>query len=213
MSGGVSVVTQLTVSSSPPAGPGTHQMPEATPEPLLPDPSQLGVRADPGAMMAVLILKMAREQRQTGTVERQLNETVQRHEEQAQLEAMRAEADNVRGEGFARGAGELVSGALEISSGVASGTGHADVAKSLSGAGKMADGTATFIATGYKAAEKLEETAAMQHGMDAGHAKLRVEDANDGIKDAADLSKRAIDFYREYVTAESQAQAAALHRS
>ena len=71
----------------------------------------------------------------------------------------------------------------------------------------------TFVSAQLDGDAKDEKKAAAQHEFAAGHAKRGVETATEDMKDARDLMKKAIDFYREYATAQSQASSAALHRS
>lgn len=192
---------------------------------LLPDPvDSLCASGDPGAMMAALIIKSAKEERSTSEQARDAEAAIQDCEERNEVAAMHAQADDIRYEGIAKGLSEVGSGALTVASGSAQvDTARAptkaasDVfnghAKSYDGAGRIASGVGELYSKQLAANGKEHEATAKMHEQAATHAKHSVDSSDDDVKDARELFKKALDFYHEYATSKAQADAAALHRS
>jgi hypothetical protein len=181
---------------------------------LLPDPdvSSLGA-SNIGEEIAKLVMKSAQDQKETARKEQNEAEAIEDQEEAAQVQAMHQQADDIRSGGIAEGLCDAASGMFMVDSGACElhgKTGDATIDKGLAEGAKAAG---TALGALGRGAAKDDEARATQHEQGANHAKHRVDDAHDMKKDADQLVKDAIDFYREYSSSTSQTKSAALHRA
>jgi hypothetical protein len=185
---------------------------------------------DPAAQVAALSLTSASDQRDIARLERHSAETCEVAEDEAQLRALhdkatelRSEATSAMWQGIVEGGAGIASGALAIagaeSSKIENGVETSQFAKraagtstALSGAGKLG-GALLGEEAGYARARAANLDAdATTHEKAAAMARQRAEDARDLGHDANDAANKALDWYRDYSSARSQATAAALHR-
>ena len=160
---------------------------------LLPDPGPqaLSLTGDPGAMLAALVVKSAREQRKVSSEMRQKEEQAQEREEQGEIASMHAEANRIRDEGWVKGGAEMAAGGLTLGSG-ATEHGSAALSRGLK-AGATAAGAVGDSASGQlKGAAKDEEKEAKQHELAAGHAKRGVESATDDMSEIVHIACAAV---------------------
>lgn len=192
----------------------------------LPDPaSELGASGDMGATIAALIIRCAREQKRAHRELERTAESAESREDAAQVAAMHDKADAIERQAWANGLGDVASGAASVGAGASqmpggridaqssqarSGDGRSRV---LSGSAEGSKGVATILGGAFGKATENDEASATMHGHAADHFKRALDGAHDGVKDANELLKDAVSFYREYANAQAQAKSAVLHRS
>jgi hypothetical protein len=193
---------------------------------LLPDPALVDLErsGDMGAEIAALVVRSARENKQMSRDIEKAEEKIEAGEEAQQVAAMRDQADDIRKAGLTSGMADVGGGLLTAGGGVtgalANGEEDADTAttmdavgRGLVGGGTVEHGLGQVFDGQWKGAAKDDEARATQHEQAASHAKRATEQAYDDVKDARDLGKAAVDFFREFTTAEAQSRSAALHRA
>ena len=125
---------------------------------------------------------------------------------------MRQKADDIRSEAWTEGAGMVLQGGLELGGScealddmgstptqATTTRANAEIG-AFRGAGTVANGVATVIAAGSKAAQANDDATAALHRGNADLAKTAAEDMHDASKDASDFVKAALDFYNGYVS-------------
>jgi hypothetical protein len=193
----------------------------------LPEPMELS--GDMGLELTALVTKMANERKRSGRETRAADEKALDTAERGQLSEMRNKADHMRSEatyelvaGLATAAGKGAAGVCTIEGAgfVASEGANSAAAKSLTGEGALYEAGGEALSAGLKAGassmhskQALDDVAIAAKEQAAGHAKRAADDARDEIRDGGDLERKAIEFYREFTSAQNQAQSAALHRS
>jgi hypothetical protein len=170
---------------------------------LIPDPGghfwALSTGGDPGVEIAKLVLEAAHEDKKMSKEIRQLEERAQERAEDAQLKALEHEAD-------AKLLSGVVSGAGMVAGGAAAARGDEAMGKVLEGSGKLLSAFPEHDAGMTRVESTHQEQLAGRH-------KRASEDARDAANDASELVDRTIAFYKEYVTAKSDAQKAAICRA
>lgn len=186
---------------------------------------QLRACGDPGAELAALAVQSGETQRKGANEARDAYVRAEASEDQQEVDAMRQKADEIRSEAWFEGAGMVLQGGLELggSCEALDQMGDAPTQATLTsanaeigafrGAGNVANGVASVLAAGSKAAQASDDAAAAQHRGNAEQAKAAAEDMHDASKDAGDFVKAALDFYNGYVSSEAQTRAAALHKA
>ncbi len=179
---------------------------------LLPDPvTALALSGDPGAMAAAMTIENAHDERTLARNEENAQAALQDREEEAQVAAMRDKASAIRTQALTTGLCEAFSGGLSAAS--AGFDIQSRSARGLDAAAKL-DKTLGDVNDKLGSAEAASDDAtAAAHEHAAGHARRAFEQAQGDDKDAHDLLKAALDFYREYSDTANQARAAATHRS
>jgi hypothetical protein len=187
--------------------------------------TQLTASGDPGAELAALAVQSGETQRRAASEARDAYESAEASEDQQEVDAMRQKADDIRSEAWTEGAGMILQGGLELGGScealdeMGGASTQATLAKSnaemgaFRGAGSVANGAASVLAAGSKAAQSNDDATAALHRGNADKAKAAAEDMHDAEKDAGDFVKAALDFYNGYVSSEAQTRAAALHRA
>jgi hypothetical protein len=199
-------------------GPQLHPALDVTPgvspssnDALLPDPTALlDGQGDPAAMLATLLVKAGQAAKRGDRAMQAIEEKAQEDAENAEIAAMRTKADDLRTQGLVSGLTGAASGVLTAEAGA-----HFKTAgeKTFDGMAKVTDAGAHFLDGQLKGAIADDEADARVHEQVANRAKRAVDLAHDAQKDDADLIKTAIDFYREFTGAQTQARSAALHRA
>ncbi len=191
-------------------------------EPALLTNGDAGATGDLGAQIAALLVETASRMKKSSRDERALQEVRMEKAEEGQLAAIWEQADHVRAAGVWEGVGGLLEGGCRIASGSlaiasAAGSAHAKMAENLS---KITDGSGTtssalgrMLGSGEHARGVTAEGNARQYEQAAGHAKRATDELRDDEHDAEAMVKKALDFYREFATSQSQAQSAAVHRA
>lgn len=189
---------------------GTQETPaEDANEALLPGPFEaLSGTNDIGAQLTTLIVKASREQKESARACRRSSEEAQRAADEKELQEMRDSADSKLAAGIVEGVATAAGGAIQIGTastekGRAVGAGAAGVCQ---GAGKAGALWASSDAARH-------DVAAKGAGQEADRAKRSVEDARDLEKDAKALLDRALDYYKEYLSAKADTQRATLLRA
>jgi hypothetical protein len=207
-------VKPISSTSGPQLPPAIDVTPGASPttnDALLPDPTTaLESSGDPAAMLAALLVKAGQEAKRGDRQTQAIEEKAQDDAESAEIAAMRQKADDLRSQGRTSGMISVGSGVLTMGAGATFGTREQ---KAFDGAAKISDGVGHFQDGLAKGEIADDETNARLHEQVANRAKRAVDMAHDAGKDDADFIKTAIDFYREYSGAQTQARGAALHRS
>lgn len=211
---------------------------DVEPAALLPDPMQsILASGDPGAELAMMVLASAKEDKKIGRSIRQAEERAQEAAEAKQLEEMREKAEAGYTAGLIGGFSTAGSGLVSVAGAGAAANASIKDAKAaneaiaLRGENAKAPSTASSVETAWSGGAKVTEglgkacSSYYQHEADeadteathqeqiAGRHKRAAEDARGSVDDAKELIDRAISFYKEYVTAKSDAQRAAFLRA
>ena len=231
MSGGIG-----SIETGTPGAPLDRGVGDAAP--LLPDPMHsILASGDPGAELAMLVLATAKEDKKIGRSIRAAEERAQEAAEVKQLDRMREKADASFTAGLIGGLSTAGSGLVSVAGAGATANASIKDAKAANEAiarlgenakaPSMAASVESAWSGGAKVAEGLGKASAayFQHEADdadieathqeqiAGRHKRAVDDARGQVDDAKELIDRAIGFYKEYVTAKSDAQRAAFLRA
>jgi hypothetical protein len=174
--------------------------------PLLPPPADhfQALSADTGdfgAQIAKLVLEAAYEDKQMSKGMRQAEEKAQERADNAQLKQLKSEANAKLAAGVVGGACSAAGGLGMMKGGKFEGMGRA-----VDGCGRMMSAVGEAGASGHGIEAKHQEQLAGRH-------ERAAEDARDAAKDASDMIDRAIEFYKEYRTAQVDNQKAAIHRA
>ncbi len=199
-------------------GPNLHPSSDVTPgirspsnDTLLPDPAALlDGQGDPAALLATLLVKAGQAAKRGDREMQAIEEKTQEDAENAEITAMRTKADDLRTQGLVSGLAGAASGVLTAEAGA-----HFKTAgeKQFDGMAKVTDAGAHFVDGQLKGGIADDDADARAHEQVANRAKRAVDMAHDARKDDADFIKAAIDFYREFTGAQTQARSAALHRA
>jgi hypothetical protein len=178
---------------------------------ILPDPvTALQMSGDPGAELAALAVKSGEQQETNAQAARDTEQHMEVSEDNQQVAAMDQKANDIRSAGLWEGAGMMAEGAGSIASAVTTSTKWGD---GLKGAGKAGNGAAIMVAAQSKAAGANDDADAAAAKSASDQAKSAADDEHDAKKAGADFVSAAIDFYREYTSAQASARSAALHRA
>jgi hypothetical protein len=185
--------------------------------PLLPDPeAQLLASGDPGAMVAALVVESAKDERDVSQQIEQAQTELEDQQEQAEVQAMHEKASSMRTQAWTSGLIGVAQGAMSLGAAGVSDSGAKDgmgkAARSLEAGAKMV-GAARDVSTGLASAANEDTDATITaHEQAAAHAKRTAGETYDNERDAEKLLGTALDFYKEYESAQDQARAAAVHR-
>ena len=182
--------------------------------PLVSGPSQPASNIDIGLAIATLSIDSAFERRKNGRNEKTVAERALVASEQKQLASMQEAADEKLSSAHTSAVGEMISGGLSAGGGMISlGTGKSswsDIGRggssAASGAMKMWSSEADHRASEADIRAKAAEQS-------AGHFKDAIGEAKDDIDASRESVRKSLDFLKEYQAAQSQTQAAALHRA
>ncbi len=183
---------------------------------ILPDPvTALQCSGDPGAELAALAVKSGEQQQTNAQAAREADQNMEISEDNQQVAAMNQKADEIRAGGLTEGLGMIVQGGFDMA---AAGAVGANGGPTETSAGLKFDGTfltagSDIQGAGAKAAEANADATAAAAKSASDQAKGAAEDEHDAKKAGADFVSAAIDFYREYTSAQASAKSAALHRA
>jgi hypothetical protein len=184
---------------------------EAGAEAGLPDPvTALALSGDPGAELAALAVQSGERQETVAQTARDAQEQTEVSDDNQQVAAMHQKADDIRSAGMWQGLGMAAEGGGTVAGAFFS---SPKITQELQGGGKMANGGATITATHFSAAEANDDANADQARAAADQAKGAADDLHDAKKAGGDFISAALDFYREYTSAQASANSAALHRA
>lgn len=177
---------------------------------LLPDPAEnVALSSDPAVALAQLSVKNGTEQRRMAEESRATQEQLERQQDDLEVEAMRQKAADIRTGGILEGVGMIAAGGLTLAaSGASDGLG-----KDLRGFSQLSQALGNLGGAMKKADEASDDATATEHRAAADQAKQAADGLRDAQKNGQDFVSAAIDFYREYASAKSSEQSAALHRS
>jgi hypothetical protein len=185
---------------------------------ILPEPdslSMLAMSGDPGAEIAALAVKSGEQQQTNAQAARDADQAIEVSEDQQQVAAMNKKADEIQAGGLASGLGMIAEGGFNVA---AAGMVASDGKESLNSAALKFGGTvlkasASMSAATDSAFEANEDASAAAAKSASDQAKSAAEDENDAKKGAGDFINAAIDFYKEYTSAQASANSAAIHRA
>ena len=178
---------------------------------ILPDPvTALQMSGDPGAELAALAVKSGEQQETNAQAARDAQKNMEVSEDNRQVAAMNQKANDIRSAGLWEGAGMMAEGAGSIASAFTTSTKWGD---GLKGAGKVGNGAAIMAAAEPKAAGANADADAAAAKSASDQAKSAAEDLHDAKKAGAEFVSTALDFYREYTSAQASARSAGLHRA
>ena len=186
---------------------------------ILPEPDLLTTMTfsgDVGAEIAALAVKSGEKQQHTAQTQRDAQMRVEVDSDNAQVDAMNKKAEDIRSAGWAEGLGMAAEGAFTLASSTEfvptkdggftlTPEGHA-----LQAEGKLWNAGATLGSGSAKALGAGEDANAEKAKATSDLAKAAAEDAHDARKGADDFVSAAIDFYKEYTSAQSSAKSAAM---
>jgi hypothetical protein len=209
MIGGAVVETKETIDAAADA---------AITDAILPDPSPLNMLAmsgDPGAEIAALAVKSGEQQQTNAQAARDADRAIEVSEDQQQVAAMNQKADEIQAGGLASGLGMIAEGGFNVA---AAGLVASDGKESLNSAALKFDGTvlkagASMNAATDSAFEANADASAAAAKSASDQAKSAADDENDAKKSAGDFINAALDFYKEYTSAQASANSAAIHRA
>jgi hypothetical protein len=183
---------------------------------ILPDPvTALQMSGDPGAELAALAVKSGEQQETNAQAARDAQKNMEVSEDNQQVAAMNQKADEVRAGGLTEGLGMIAEGGFGVA---AARTMASDGKPTLESAvlsfdGKVLKAGSVIDAAGAKAAEANADAAAAAAKSASDQAKGAADDLHDAKKAGAEFVSTALDFYREYTSAQASARSAALHRA
>ena len=119
-------------------------------------------------------------------------------------------ASDIKTAGILTGVGMAAEGGGALAGAFVSSTNWGD---GLKGAGKMGNGAAAIGGAFANSAAANDDANAAAAKSASDQAKSAAEDEHDAKKSAGDFISAALDFYREYTSAQASAQTAALHRA
>lgn len=176
---------------------------------------------DPNAEIAALMLGHARDVRDGARQARAADERTIEAQENEQIVQMRNQAEDIRRAGEVEGLTEIGTGVLDVFAGEATMTGTTTTDGKLTndveggvlvmkGSTEILKGTGTMGAASYKADSQIDDANGTAANHRAQAAIRRLDDIKDVEKDARDLARTAIDFYRDQVHSQADADHAAL---
>jgi hypothetical protein len=183
---------------------------------VLPDPlTALAMSGDPGAELAALAVKSGEQQETNAQAARDTQEKIEVSEDNQQVAAMNQKADAIRAGGLTEGLGMVAEGGFDVAS---AGAMSSDGKVTVQSAAMKFDGTvlkagSIINGAGFKAAEANDDASAAAAKSASDQAKGAADDLHDAKKAGGDFISAALDFYREYTSAQASASSAALHRA
>ena len=183
---------------------------------ILPDPvTALQMSGDPGAELAALAVKSGQQQETNAQSARDAQKNMEVSEDNQQVAAMNQKADEIRAGGLTEGLGMIAEGGFDVAAAGAMGSNGKPTLESaaLSFDGKVLKAGSVIDGAGAKAAEANADAAAAAAKSASDQAKGAADDLHDAKKAGADFVSTALDFYREYTSAQAAANTAALHRA
>jgi len=174
---------------------------------ILPDP--IVMSGDPGAELAALAVQSGEEQETVAQAGRDAEQQMEVSEDNQQVADMRQKADDMRSAGVVEGVGMMAEGGASVGAAFV----PTKIGLGLQGGGKLANGGATVGKTMFQAAEANDDADAAAAKSASDQAKGAADDLRDAKKAGGDLISAALDFYREYTSAQASASSAALHRA
>jgi hypothetical protein len=174
---------------------------------ILPDP--IVMSGDPGAELAALAVQSGEEQETVAQAGRDAEQQMEVSEDNQQVADMRQKADDMRSAGVVEGVGMMAEGGASVGAAFV----PTKIGMGLQGGGKLANGGATIGKTMFQASEANDDANAAAAKSASDQAKGAADDLHDAKKAGGDLISAALDFYREYTSAQASASSAALHRA
>jgi hypothetical protein len=165
---------------------------------------------DVGAELAALAVQSGEAQRRTSRDIRDALEDSVESQENQQVDALRAKAADTFASSLIEGLGTAAEGGCQLGASFAT----CDAVKlKWNASGTLAQGVAKMGSALYAQNAVNDDANATSDASAADRAKRAIQDTGDAYKDAGDYVNAAIDFYREYVSAQGQTMNAALHRA
>jgi len=182
----------------------------------LPDPvTSLALSGDPGAELAALAVQSGEEEETVAQTGRDAEEKAEVSADDQQVAAMRQKADEIRADGLTEGLGMMAQGGFEMGAAGAMGADgkQTPLSSGLKAGGILAQGGSTVGGAFFKADQANDDARAAAAKSASDQARTAADDLHDAKKGAGDFVSAALDFYREYTSAQASASSAALHRA
>jgi hypothetical protein len=180
------------------------------PASILPPAVELQCSGDIGAMIAGLLLENGYRQRDLARAAREAALESEAASDDARLQHMEEAAS-------ARFDASLTKGLSEVSAGAATcGAGFMDdevAARKVEGPGKASAGVGAVGAAFLDREAAIADQGAQRDDNASKAARRMIETATDADKDGRALIEKALDLYKQYVTAKDDAQKAAILRA
>jgi hypothetical protein len=177
----------------------------------LPDPiASLLASGDPGAELAALAVQSGEQQEKTDQAARDVEQRIEVDADQQQVDALRQKAADIRTAGIWEGVGMVAEGGASVAGACFDCRRLGDA---VGQSGKILHGGATVLGALFHGSEATDDANAAAAKSAADLAKGAADDLHDAKKGASDFISAAIDFYREYTSAQASASSAALHRA
>lgn len=177
---------------------------------LLPEPGQdLVLQGDLGAQLTAIILKTAHEQRGMAKVARESSDRAQEAAETREVDAMRSAAELRLLSGCISGLGTMASGTIGFFGAKAEGASLKRIegsAKAVGGASDASAKVTDYFATRHDEAAKLAGQSASRH-------RRSGDEAREVERDAKQTVTRALDLYKQYLSAKGESLKAAILRA
>jgi hypothetical protein len=176
------------------------------------------VSGDINARLAAMLLAQSQDQKDYLREARRAEEQHLRAVEEAEVQAIRDEAAHTRSAAQSRAVGAMVSGGLQVASGVALGsieckTEAESSARILQGAGDFGKAVMDLdaAASDHAAGEARAEAKSAENK--SKESERRLADIEAEVREARELAKTAIQFLRDMTDKEGEVQRAALFRA
>jgi hypothetical protein len=186
-----------------------HDTPALMPEASFDAITRLETMGDPTSEMAALLMKSARHAKESDEAVRKSEEAIQTAYEEREVAALRERADETRKAGWASGLASIGAGTCSVGESFVG----ESIGKRWKGASKGIEGAGKIGETQFQGERDELDTEAKSASHGAAHAKDRARDAADDVKKHDELLRRVLEYYKEIVTAENDAKAAAVHRA
>ncbi len=184
---------------------------------VLPEPVDALLKSgDPGAELAALAVKSGEQQQASAQAARDTEQKLEVTADEQQVAAMHRKADDIRSSGLADGLGMVAEGGFTLAAACVTASGApraSEESAALKLAGTIVKAGSEIDSADSKAAEATDDANAATAKSASDQAKSAADDEHDAKKSAGDFISAAIDFYREYTSAQASASSAALHRA
>lgn len=165
----------------------------------------LALGGDVNAQVAVMALSAAKDSREAAEAAQDAEEANLLADQARQIKHMHEQADAVRSAAWTNAAAQAMGGVIQIA-GAASGGGGA----AYNGAAEFTKATGTALGAHYDHRASEHEIKATSAGHSAARTERRLEKADEGVAEARDFMRAALDFYRQASQAENAADQAAI---
>lgn len=183
---------------------------------LLPEPglAHFADSGDVATMLAVLMTKSAREDRDLARKDERAAAEAAWQQGEAKVRDLHDKADHIRAEGWTEGLTTMAAGACDIASGVQGLDKAGDRASALwHGAGEAFSGAGKIGAGAYRAEQTLDDARAEHDGNAKDRSEQVEKSSHESVQDARDFLKKIVDWYSEMKKAKASTLQNAIFRA